>query len=365
MSSVPVYTGFWIDSSYSGAYSWSLTWTEEHGRYLISGISIFIASVVASFFWTGVAAYGIHQCSVPLGDKPAAAALRHQHQVAFRNSQSPLGTFCDFFCICVGTYPLRIRKKARPPRPPQGKFWGVFLRTALAMLYTFAIWGVFVASSVLSARVAQSDPAFAHNSVLVESTSGKCGLWVFNGTSHQQQQLAYNTKVLRDTISARAYARSCYAADLGTPNTIPCTFFIKPSLGYSARSLERSCPFGPAGTVANMDLPFAGGECDTLSNSGSYFMFTDMLDSHFDLGINAPPGDRIQLQRNTTCSPLVIHFANNSGEFGDGNYAAYDYGTSVGLISGSANLSSSNLPPNTTFIYSPQAKYDNVGYQIT
>jgi hypothetical protein len=98
-----------------------------------------------------------------------------------------------------------------------------------------------------------------------------------------------------------------------------------------------------------LGLPFNGSECDVLENTGSYLMYTNILDSHADLGINAAQQDRVQFQKNVTCSPLVIHATNSTGIFGSGTYTSYNYG---GI-------------QNYTYLYNPGAITDIVGYQIT
>jgi hypothetical protein len=164
---------------------------------------------------------------------------------------------------------------------------------------------------------------------------------------------AYETKVLNDTIDARAYARSCYAADFSTPNTIACSFYTKPPLNYASKILNQTCPFGLSQSAENLDLPFSGSECNITYNTGLYLMYTGILDSHDDLGINAPPQDRIRSQKNVTCSPLFIHSANSTGDFGSSDYTEYNYG------------SFPSLNQNYTYLCNPKTTMDNVGYQIT
>lgn len=362
MSSPPVDTGFWRDFSYSGGYGWCLTLSEENGRYLLTGTATFITAFVATISWSGLVAYGVHQFCVPCKGK-AVEPLRYQHQVAFRNSQSAISTALDLLFLWAALRPSNILQEDKPrkkgtlsPTHPQviskRRYRSSTGRTAMMILWPLGTWISFTASSILSARVARSNPAFAKNDVRIRYTKNRCGLINYNGTT-LQTELAYNNKMLHDTIAARAYARSCYAGDLDTSYTIACNFFTKPSLRYKAVFLDQACPFGKSGSAANLNIAYKGGDCDTASNTGSHFMYTDVLDSHFDLGINAPPGNRIQFQKNTTCSPLVIHTAKNAGDFGRGNYTAYMYGPFPGLSQ------------EYTYLYQPQAIYDNVGYQMT
>lgn len=59
--------------------------------------------------------------------------------------------------------------------------------------------------------------------------------------------------------------------------------------------------------------PFAEDVCLYKNKYPAYKWQTEKLDSHKDFGINAPPNDRIQLQRTTICAPLdVDRFTNTT-----------------------------------------------------
>ncbi len=81
-------------------------------------------------------------------------------------------------------------------------------------------------------------------------------------------------------------------------------------------------------------------------------MDTGLLDSHADLGINAPPQNRVSFRRVTTCAPLH----------------ATPWGTTqndseVGLVI--YINAGPNPPSNYTFSYYHRAGMDGFGYALT
>lgn len=87
-------------------------------------------------------------------------------------------------------------------------------------------------------------------------------------------------------------------------------------------------------------------------------MTSKKIDSHLDLGINAPPSMRIQIQKKTICAPvrtapfLEIKNASNSDYARDNDIVAeYFYGPIL-------NAS------NETYWYNDHARYDQIGYTL-
>ena len=96
--------------------------------------------------------------------------------------------------------------------------------------------------------------------------------------------MQYINKGTEDTQLALNYAQKCYLS--GNNSLDPSCMTNKVStLGFSAHNT--SCPFAP-------------GMC---TSEGVVFE-TAVIDSHHDLGINAPPEDRVTYQRRTTCAVL-------------------------------------------------------------
>lgn len=69
-------------------------------------------------------------------------------------------------------------------------------------------------------------------------------------------------------------------------------------------------------------------------------VFDTYLDSHFDLGINAPVKDRVALRRVTSCAPLVTEGYKKSVQdiYGGSNDTRYLYGPLDTSLSATTNL---------------------------
>lgn len=82
---------------------------------------------------------------------------------------------------------------------------------------------------------------------------------------------------------AREYSRSCYDAR-GIPGAFSCDSLVQTRL--------------PSTLNWDGDCPFAAGSCSTRSIISE----SRYIDSHADLGINAPPADRTQMKKRTSCA---------------------------------------------------------------
>lgn len=88
------------------------------------------------------------------------------------------------------------------------------------------------------------------------------------------------------SLNAAAYAKSCYG---GNHNNQTCGKYPVPSIPWTANQ--------------NATCPFQSGTC-VFGDTAAYEMVSKLIDSHVDLGINAPKSSRIQLEKTTTCAPL-------------------------------------------------------------
>ena len=77
---------------------------------------------------------------------------------------------------------------------------------------------------------------------------------------------------------------------MDTTNAVSCNTFAKPNLDYSVET-NASCPIGP-GNCANGD-------------DQALILTAPNLDSHEDLGINAPKADRVQYGYRMPCAPVA------------------------------------------------------------
>jgi hypothetical protein len=347
MSSTEVFIGVWTDWSNEEVLGASLTLPDTHGRYLLSATATFIG-IVGGVAW-GLFAYFLHSRRVHVHRRdPGDADLLHlQQQVSLRNSQSALSTALELFSICLAWKPhQRSDKKGKADQATSG----AKRRTSLLIIYALAVWAIFTTASTLSSSITK--PAFQSSDVRV--MRNKCGLWTFN-TSSPGGLTAQQLKVLNDTLAGRTYARGCYSQDLNSVNPTLCSFYTVQNLTYTPTRLNGACPFGNHQSIENLKLPFTDGECDTLYNIGSHLMSTDLLDSHYHLGINAPAQNRVHFQKNTTCSPISL--TNRTAAYigpsaGSKDYTQYEFGP-IDQVSA------------YTYLYNPSTPQDIVGYQVT
>lgn len=317
MSSATVATGLWNNHSYNGAYARTWTLDVSSGALVIAALAV-VVSIVRDAAWS-IAAYTIHQWRAT--NNPACS-LYHQHQIIYRNQDSPIGAAKWFFRLpwsysehrwdeTIETWRAGRRKSVyRLPR--------LFLKNlARGILRTFSVrwnfkslheWSVrpstrrwmasvshlifallwvagFAVAAIFSSRVAA--PGYAASDTRLESKN--CGYitWAagFNG------QVAFRAHTLKALTRAQNYARNCYNNSARTE----CTTYTKQALTYS-KYYNVTCPFKGAGRCKD----------------AAFEMSTPWLNSHTDFGINAPLQDRIDIRKFRTCS--VLDVANETTE---------------------------------------------------
>lgn len=230
MSSIPVHVGAWTGWSRNAVLGSSLTVPDKYGKIILSSTATFISAIVANAAWQ-FAAYFMHRYLPRINDQ-VPRGLHYQHQVAIRNSQTPLSTFMEvlstckawsgssWWSVCLKIYNYNASKEDDDKDEAPPCYQGIWRQTALVMFLVGSVWAFFTGCGVVSSYVAV--PATKASSVEVKHQDQLCGTRTFD-TSSEAGKIAAQWKALNDTIAARAYARSCYAADLGSPNTITCS----------------------------------------------------------------------------------------------------------------------------------------------
>lgn len=119
--------------------------------------------------------------------------------------------------------------------------------------------------------------------------------------------IGYSNLSINITSIAKQYAQACYSG-AGSLSAVSCSTYAVPSLDYSMHLEDEPCPV-PGGTAC-----FQPDD----QTAQPIRMETAPLDSHYDLGINAPPDQRLKFQYRATCAPLaydfVDRFANSTTE---------------------------------------------------
>lgn len=151
-------------------------------------------------------------------------------------------------------------------------------------------------ASIFSSRITVG------NEVLL--SGGNCGwldiLHINENTSIEAVQL----DIAGSAQASDYYSRQC------SLDSSSCSTFVRPHL-HVAIDEDTSCPFGNICSSKDMGL----------------LLDTGYLDSHTDLGLNAPASQRLQYRRVLHCSPLQTEgFRTMRNISGDRTYTRYHYG---------------------------------------
>jgi hypothetical protein len=140
----------------------------------------------------------------------------------------------------------------------------------------------FAVAGIFSSRVA----ALSGDEVLVSSP--RCG---HRGPPDEETQALWFElfgKFTAQRMNAVVnYVQDCYTHDNSSVKK-HCNQFVQPTLPYTA---DRNAP-----------CPFADDICK--SQTGNIRLDSGLVDSHWDLGLNAPADKRIQLRQIMECAPL-------------------------------------------------------------
>jgi hypothetical protein len=114
--------------------------------------------------------------------------------------------------------------------------------------------------------------------------SPDCGFWDFI----TPQQTQWLLKTLNESITAAAFAGSCYGSN---ETTAPqCITYKRSQIPWTSNE--------------NVSCPFVAGTC-RLEPIAAYQMDTSALDSHDHLGLNPKPSERVTFRKVATCAPVT------------------------------------------------------------
>lgn len=305
------YTGVWINWSHGAVRGATLTIPQKYGGLLTAFLAIYVA-FAGGVFWRTLS-YVLHQCNTT---KPGNKrdGLHYQRQIILRNGGSAAGAFLAFMKLPLG--------------------WSPRATTSFFRILPFAILAglnvaVFSVASIFTSVVSNAPG----NSTLILGPD--CGGFHAGSVSSIGGQIGWDSKILGDTYEAAVYVRQCYS---GKATNLGCGVYNRQSLPFTVNA-NASCPFAPGVCLYNDHSAFA--------------MDTGLLDSHADLGVNAPPEHRILFRRVTTCAPV------NGTQWvtveNDPVRGPIDY------------VNAGPSPPlwNYTFLYPRRAGGDGFGYTLT
>ncbi|PFH55001.1 hypothetical protein XA68_11122 [Ophiocordyceps unilateralis] len=307
-----VHLGTWTDWSRGGAVMGAtLTMKREQGSLLIAFTAFFIG-LVSTCFWRIVRLVLHRLYSTP----SPRDALHHQRQALLRNSVTPSSSLWSFTLLGWSWHEEQGRTSVLRMLP--------VIVCAVVSIAVFTLAGGF--SSQLSSGLG--------NAVLVNGTH--CGYLMdtYEANSSGSANGIY-PYLVRRLENAANYAQQCYSAK--NSGMFACSTFIKDHLPATVDS-EAACPFH-------------GGIC--RSNTSNLRLDTGLLDSQDDLGINAPPEQRMLFRSVLHCAPLVTEGYTSQVRMPTSNYTRYHYGYFT------HSNQSSSVPRNFTLqVESQESQYD-------
>lgn len=317
-SDYKVATGSWNNYSNNGWLAASLTVDIKTGSLIIAAAATFI-TIVGSRFWS-ILSFAIHQIRARQGDRDG---IHHQHQVIYKNS-TQLGTV---WLLTRVVWAWRGVAAHNFPR---------YLAFSLPPLICFA---AFTVASILSSRIAA--PTYTASEVRV--VPNNCGFITYIPPTSEEYDAErggafwakYSTQKTRESTD---YARTCYGNSAAS-----CRIFPLKELPYSV-NIAAKCPFG-------------GDRC-ALGDDGAFELVTRWLDSHKDLGINAPPQNRIHFRKVVTCSVLNIDNLITVTPSPSGTTDMYYY------YLGARGFSGENGGTNWTYSWRESSRTETIPYSI-
>lgn len=281
-SEYPVYLGVWTNWSHGKLSGLTLTLTNRNGALLTAFLALFV-TFTSTCFWR-IASFGLHQY---LSAKSAEDGLYHQRQSVLRNTSSGTSGLLGLIKIF-----LAWRKNAYQP---------YYRLLPLIVVVSLSV-SAFAAAGVFSAKIGSE----TGNEVLV--TSSTCGqIYTPEVTLNLKSTFLYPF-YSRDLTSAASYAQRCYS---NSSSSSDCNTYIKKML-KSTVDRNASCPFH---------------ESICRHQSRNIKLDTGYIDSHGDLGINAPPDHRIAVRLVDHCAPLVSDGRTQLYNYSDDiSYMRYYYG---------------------------------------
>ena len=279
-----IHEGFWTDWS-KGKIS-GLTWTlcPNKATLLTNSLALFV-TLAGGQLWT-IIRFALHQRRVSQTSRNASEC-QAEEQVVLRNTATDLHT-------------MRLMAQvAWTTRRNTGRVFSYSLAIAcLAILhYTFFL----VAGTFSNKLVNPNSNKLVSPSSNVLSRSPHCGVWssAYLNTANSftidpssletvRSTQQYLSSIDHSVQLSLEYAQACYQSDSTYYMSSKCDTLPKARLETEQKGSNESCPFGPRMCHGDKTVVFE----------------TGAIDSHRDLGINAPIQDRLVYRRRTSCAVL-------------------------------------------------------------
>lgn len=274
----------------------TLTLKRQEADFLIALTAFFVAFVGVRF-WR-IICFALHRI---FSTSNPQDVVYHQRQAILRNSSAPEG---DIELL------LRLFWKNRYSK--QG------LKLLSTALFACSCLIAFVAAGALSSRISTG----VGDEVLIKSE--RCGFYYSSSTemnSDRYLALAYPAEILDQAAN---YAQKCY---LNGSFGLDCNLWVQSRL--------------PGTVDYAATCPFDDGMCRTETEN--IRMDTGYVDSHDDLGINAPAHERVLWRNVLHCAPLVTSGFTSQQITPLRNFTRYHYGSFVSPDGPRDFVSTSNI----------------------
>ncbi|KAL1857549.1 hypothetical protein Daus18300_010307 [Diaporthe australafricana] len=280
-----IYTGIWTNWSREAILGPTLTMTKQYGNLLIAFTALFV-TFVASRFWR-VCCVVLHRCYSIAADRNA---IHHQRQVILRNSRAPDSAFFDILSLLWTWRKSQVRRIAD---------------LVPLIVFTACYLTAFTAAGGFSSYISNS----MGDEVLINSRN--CGPIDSNDT---YAGFAQDVEVLSEqSNNAANYVQQCYGNKQSNATTA-CNKFVRSSLPTQLVNTTAECPF---------QHQICRNPQSTLRLDSAY------IDSHDDLGLNAPKDQRFAYRCVLHCAPLeTTNYTSHVEEDGRG-WDRYHYGTRI------------------------------------
>jgi hypothetical protein len=283
-----VYLGLWTNWSRGVVFGSTLTTAKIYGNLLISFTAVFIG-VATSRLWKILCLllHRYHSTGDPRGP------VHHQRQVVLRNSASPEASLFDIVRLFWAWRKSGMRK-----------IMGLLLLILFTFLYFVAVTAAGGFSSTITTAVGDE--------VLIRSRY--CGPIILNSTyADESTRNQFNAEKVNNAAN---YAQQCYSAADGkgeSSRTTACNKFVVSSLPTTANY--------------TFDCPFQQKIC--LKPNNTLRLDTGYIDSHRDLGLNAPEGQRLGIRHVLQCTPLKTEGYTSSVIEANRGWTRYHYGNTT------------------------------------
>ncbi|KAF6819240.1 hypothetical protein CPLU01_13089 [Colletotrichum plurivorum] len=282
-----IHTGHWTEWSRGPVLGSMITLRADDGNLLVAFIAFFV-TLVGTQVWR-IACFALHNTfSHPT---TPSDALYHQRQALLRNIADPAGGL-----VRLSNLLWSWRKDGKRP----------FRRILPLLFITIALAAGFALASGYSAKVALG------NEVLLNGKN--CGVQLQDLVSNTTMNQLYLVPAwARELRIASNYAQQCYSGSTST-GALGCDTFVREQIPFSVQT--------------NASCPFTADIC--RSNDSNIILDTGFIDSHRDLGVNAPPSQRFHFRRRYHCAPLVTQGRTTFINASDArNYTRYHYGKNI------------------------------------